>query len=366
MVTEHFAKPNLSVVLEKWWFLGCAGWDRTFMCSVFTITRPRWPEFWLFTSINGYRAGWGCSGLFSVCGWFEWPSSLVDGFYDHEPSWSCILWLRNCLRLRSVGCRPMLFTWWNTYLRMTDDPDLVWIAVVAPITQIYPLCRKSFRRLRWLQTFAWVGKFSWNIKWTGIKSVVQYGICPDITFGLLTILLGFWLNICSCWLDVMYQPRSSLGVTRINLGLMMMPTCFWPQAAGSSLVDPWSLSGLLGRVWRCRLRANETYSEAKCQITDRKMDVLMNVHSPHKWSSTLKSVVFGIVSERLTMMKIILYISLSLSLALPTFFFNNNGRNWASSTCLHHGQAATEGLVLWTERRLGYVLVTGPSTVNNM
>ena len=39
--------------------------------------------------------------------------------------------------------------------------------------------------------------------------------------------------------------------------------------------------------------ANETYSEAKHQFSDRNRDVLMNVHSAHKWWSTLKSAVFG-------------------------------------------------------------------------
>ena len=41
------------------------------------------------------------------------------------------------------------------------------------------------------------------------------------------------------------------------------------------------------------MRANETYSEAKSQFTDRKRDVLLNVQSPHKWWSTLRSAVFG-------------------------------------------------------------------------
>ena len=41
------------------------------------------------------------------------------------------------------------------------------------------------------------------------------------------------------------------------------------------------------------MRANETYSEAKCQFNDRNRDVPMNVQSTHKWWSTLKSVVFG-------------------------------------------------------------------------
>ena len=40
------------------------------------------------------------------------------------------------------------------------------------------------------------------------------------------------------------------------------------------------------------MRANETYSEAKRQFSDRNRDVLMNIQSP-KWWSTLKSAVFG-------------------------------------------------------------------------
>ena len=41
------------------------------------------------------------------------------------------------------------------------------------------------------------------------------------------------------------------------------------------------------------MRANETYSEAKRQFGDRNRDVLVNVQSPHKWWSTLKSAVFS-------------------------------------------------------------------------
>ena len=44
---------------------------------------------------------------------------------------------------------------------------------------------------------------------------------------------------------------------------------------------------------RWHVRANETYSEAKRQFSDRNRAVLMNVKSPHKWWSTLKSAVFG-------------------------------------------------------------------------
>ena len=44
---------------------------------------------------------------------------------------------------------------------------------------------------------------------------------------------------------------------------------------------------------RCQVRDNGTYSEAKRQFSDRNRDVLINVQSPHKWWSTLKSAVFG-------------------------------------------------------------------------
>ena len=38
---------------------------------------------------------------------------------------------------------------------------------------------------------------------------------------------------------------------------------------------------------RCQVRANETYSEAKGQFTDRNRAVIMNIQSLHKWWSTL-------------------------------------------------------------------------------
>ena len=38
MGTEHCAKPNLSVVVSKCWFLRFVVWDRTFMCTVFIAT----------------------------------------------------------------------------------------------------------------------------------------------------------------------------------------------------------------------------------------------------------------------------------------------------------------------------------------
>ena len=48
---------------------------------------------------------------------------------------------------------------------------------------------------------------------------------------------------------------------------------------------------------RCQVRANEAYSEAKHQFSVRNIEVLMNVQSPHKWWSTLKSAVFSLGSS---------------------------------------------------------------------
>ena len=45
------------------------------------------------------------------------------------------------------------------------------------------------------------------------------------------------------------------------------------------------------------MRANETYSEAKRQFSNRNRAVLMKVQSPHKCWSTLKSAVFGTSSS---------------------------------------------------------------------
>ena len=73
-------------------------------------------------------------------------------------------------------------------------------------------------------------------------------------------------------------------VTRINLGLMINACML--LALDRSRVN-WE------EFVRYQVRANETNSEAKHQFCDRNRDVIMNVQSPHKWWSTLKSAVFG-------------------------------------------------------------------------
>ena len=75
------------------WLLQNAGfwgvWFETEPLNVQSLLQPwpKWPDFLLFTSINGCCADRGYSFLFPVYGWFEWASSGVVGFYDHEPLW---------------------------------------------------------------------------------------------------------------------------------------------------------------------------------------------------------------------------------------------------------------------------------------
>ena len=74
---------------------------------------------------------------------------------------------------------------------------------------------------------------------------------------------------------------------------MINAEVLWPQAGGSSSVDPWTLSGNSEEFVHCQVRANETNFKAKRQFSDRNSDVLTNVQSPHKLWSTFKSAVFG-------------------------------------------------------------------------
>ena len=102
-------------------------------------------------------------------------------------------------------------------LQMTDVPDLVRNAVVAPIgnsdhsslsavismAQAVPnLCvsRKVFLK----------HQINWNTVCGALQDL------PCVTFGFLTILLRFWTNICPCWLEILF-----VCATRISLGLMI-------------------------------------------------------------------------------------------------------------------------------------------------
>ena len=119
-----------------------------------------------------------------------------------------------------LSAQPMLVvehltSWWHV-------PDLVRVAVVAPIGNAdNSSLSEVISMAQAVLNLCVRRKVSLKHQLNWIQSVVQYRICPCVTFGLLTILLRFWMNICPCWLDVMYQPRSSVCETRISVGLMI-------------------------------------------------------------------------------------------------------------------------------------------------
>ena len=77
-------------------------------------------------------------------------------------------------------------------LLMTDVPDLVRVAVVAPIgNSNHSSMSAVISMAQAVANLCVSWKVSSNIKSTGIQSVVQYRICPGVTFGLLTILFRF-------------------------------------------------------------------------------------------------------------------------------------------------------------------------------
>ena len=74
--------------------------------------------------------------------------------------------------------------------------------------------------------------------------------------------------------------------TRICRGLIISAGKL--LASSRKLIFDGQALGLSGKS-----KADATYSEAKLQFSDRHRDVLMTVHSPNKWWSTLMSAVLG-------------------------------------------------------------------------
>ena len=128
----------------------------------------------------------------------------------------------------------------------------------------------------------------------GLLSVVQYGNCLGITFGFQRIL-------CEVW-----NKHLSLLVGRYVLTMAIRVRNKDKPWFDDQCMRAFGLRQEAHRRWTrdhsrvnweefvlCQVRANETYSEAKHQFTDRNRDVFMNHQSPHKCWSPLKSAVFG-------------------------------------------------------------------------
>ena len=81
-------------------------------------------------------------------------------------------------------------------LLLTDVPDLVPVAAVAPIGNSDNSSLSAvISNAQAVPNLCFVGQFSWNIKSIGIQFVVQYRISPGVSFGVRTILLMFRTNI---------------------------------------------------------------------------------------------------------------------------------------------------------------------------
>ena len=114
-------------------------------------------------------------------------------------------------------------------LLMTDVPDLVWVAVMATrVAVMAPIGISDHYSLSAVISMAQAitnlcvsrkvflkHQVNWNTVCEAIRDLTR------IVFRLQTILLRFGMSICPCWLDVMYQPRSSVCTTMISHGLMI-------------------------------------------------------------------------------------------------------------------------------------------------
>ena len=178
---------------------------------------------------------------------------------------------------------------------MSDVPDLVRVAVVAPIVnsdhsslpavismaQAVPnLCvsREAFLK----------HQVNWNTVCGAIRELTWHNIClsdnpVEVLNENLSLLVGRYVptkvirehDKDKPWLDCQ---------CRHYFGLMQEAHLRWTSDRSRVNCEEFV---------RCQVKANETDSEAKRQFNDRNRDVLMNVQSPHKWWSTLKSVVFS-------------------------------------------------------------------------
>ena len=177
---------------------------------------------------------------------------------------------------------------------MTDVPDLVLVAVVAPtgnsdhsslstvisMAQAVPnLCvsMKVFlkHQVTWSIVCGAIRELPWHNIWLSENPV-------EVLNELLSLLFGRYVPTKVIRVRKKDKPWFD-DQCRHAFGLRQEVHLRWTR--DHSLVN-WE------EFVRCQVRANETDSETKRQFSDRNWHVLMNVQSPHKWRSTLKSAVF--------------------------------------------------------------------------
>ena len=168
-------------------------------------------------------------------------------------------------------------------LLMTDVPDLVWVAFVAPIgnsdhsslsaiismAQAVPnLCvsRKVFpkHQVNWNTVCGAIRELPWCNIWLSDNPI-------EVLNKHLSLLVGRYVptkvlrerNKDKPWFHDQFRHAFNLKQEAHLRWTRDRSRVNWEEFV------------------RCQVRANETYSEAKRQFSDRNRDVLMNVQSPH-------------------------------------------------------------------------------------
>ena len=178
---------------------------------------------------------------------------------------------------------------------MSDVSDLVRVAVVAHIgnsdhsslsgditmTQAFPnlfVSRKVFLKyqVNWNTVCGAIQDLPWRNIWIAYNPIeVVNEHLSLLVEGYVPTKVIHMRNKNKPWFD---------DQCRHAFGLMQEAHLLWTR--DRSPVN-WE------EFVRCQVRANETYSKAKRQFSDRNRAVLMTVKSTHKWWPTLKSAVFG-------------------------------------------------------------------------
>ena len=120
---------------------------------------------------------------------------------------------------------------------MTDVPDLIQVAVVAPIGNTDYSSLSAV-----ISTAQAVLKLC-----VSRKVFLKHQVNWNTVCGAMWDLPWCKTSIFPCWLDVMYQPRSSVYVTRISLGSMIYADVLLTSSRWLIFGGPVIALGLIGK-----------------------------------------------------------------------------------------------------------------------
>ena len=196
----------------------------------------RWLDFWLF--INGCHAGWWWVCIFPICGWFEWPSSGVVGFYNpnhHDVAAFDFATESGCNQL-VVG--PTHACGGTLYLLMTYVPDLVWVAVCAAIgysdhssLSVVILMAQAVLNLCVSRKVFLIHQINWSTVCDAIQDLPWHNIRltdnpVELSNKHLSLLVGYYVPtkvIYVCNRDKPWFDNECRCVFHLN------QACFWPN-----------------------------------------------------------------------------------------------------------------------------------------